>query len=99
MNAGTVLTDELLERAWSQIAQPHWGSLADAKEGARHWGLVRLRAMQLASGMPMPTAEPLRTYTPPPPYHAPHDTLATRVLREPPAFDFKRAAAGERIDD
>ena len=85
-------TDEQYERAWRELAKDDWGTFAQVRAAARHYGLVRARAMALASGRSAPPAAP----TPP---AAPSFMGSLRVPHQPPQLDRKRAASGEREDD
>lgn len=85
-------TDEQYERAWRELAKDDWGTFAQVRAAARHYGLVRARAMSLASGR---SASPA-TSAPAP---APSFMGSIRVPHQEPFLDRKRAASGEREDD
>ena len=91
---------ELLERAWSELAKPEWGSLAQAMAGARRFAIVKARANALAGGYTAPAPAPSPAQ-PPVPVHTPalRGTGAQRVPHTEPFLDNKRRAAGERDDD
>jgi len=82
-------TDEQLERAWSELAQPGWGTLAEVRTAARHYSLVRARAAALASGRPLPPVQIEGNNRP----------RCMAVPKHPPILDRKRLASGEREDD
>ena len=88
-------SDEHMLAAWQQLAARDWPPLHELKRAAALYQLVRGAALRRANGLP-----PVQTPAPPAasPAAAPQRTAPAPPLR-PPAFDHKRAAAGERDDE
>lgn len=95
-------SDDDMHAAWQQLRRRDWPPLADIKRAAALYQLVRGAALRRAQGLPPePTpaeASPaVQTPAPARPAQAAHSL--PHSPRQPPLFDHKRAAAGEREDD
>lgn len=96
----TTPTAAHMDRAFAQLRKPGWPTLQELAEAARHYGMVRARAVAMANGQTFP-AEPTAAPTPEP------RGVFTPVVRPPPpqrrrsdpatAFDPRAAAAGEYV--
>ena len=96
MAADVTVTDEHLDRAWRRLRRAHWpATLPDVLEHPM-WGrcvrgmalaLARLERRAMATTAPRIQRSAAQTST-----HTPARTP------RPPAFDHKRAAAGDRDD-
>lgn len=97
-------SDDDMHAAWQQLRRRDWPSLPEIKRAAALYQLVRGAALRKAQGLPpepqaaLPTdaAQPSPAVQTPAPTRQAH---ASHPPRQPPLFDHKRAAAGEREDD
>lgn len=101
----TSVSDDDMHAAWQQLRRRDWPSLPEIKRAAALYQLVRGAALRKAQGLPpeqpqatAAEASPaVQTPAPSRPAHVPH--ALPHPPRQPPLFDHKRAAAGEREDD
>lgn len=101
-----VPTDEQLRDAWRALAEPDWGTFEAVRLAHLRWSLVMQRARLIAGGHRVPPRElpPVYTRVPAEPLpleavRVPSSWGSLRVTHPDIAFDCKRAAAGERVDD
>jgi hypothetical protein len=98
VSTAVTVTDEHLQRAWRRLRKPHWPvTLAEVLDHPMWGRCVRGMALALArveNRAMAPTAP--RIQQPGAQTSVPHPTPAHTP--RPPAFDHKRAAAGDRDD-
>lgn len=103
-------TQDELASAYASVAQRDWPTLRELAEAARRYELVlgtALRQARPLRALPAAASEPLQPMraADAAATHAtrarsgPAPTAAPAARQPPPAFDRKRAAAGERPDD
>lgn len=86
------VSDAAIQDAYDRLRQRDWPSLAEITANWRRFQLLRAAATQRSRYAQAPPASA-------PQHSEPMQRRPVRLPANPPTFDSKRAAAGERPDD